>query len=59
MQTEQASFRDRQIAAIEKWLHVFIAPGQAVELRALHVGGKKAICEVFGDLHALAGKAAE
>jgi hypothetical protein len=59
MQTEQASFRDRQIAAIEKWLHVFIAPGQAVELRALHVGGKKAICEVFGDLHALAGKAAD
>jgi hypothetical protein len=54
MQTGQASFRDRQIAAIEKWLRTFIAAGQAVELRALHVGGKQAVCEVFGDLHALA-----
>jgi hypothetical protein len=59
MQTQQASLRDRQIAAIEKWLKVFVAPGQAVELRALHVLGKDAVGEVFGDMHALAAKAAD
>lgn len=44
---------------IEKWLRVFCVPGQVVELRALGVGGKRAVCEVFGDLAALARRAAE
>jgi hypothetical protein len=51
--------RDQQIATIEKALRVFISPGQAVELRALHVAGKRAVCQIFGELHDLAVKAAE
>jgi hypothetical protein len=49
----------RQVAAIERWLGVFHPPGDVVELRALNVLGRRAVCEVFGDLHALAVRAAE
>lgn len=51
--------RARQAAAIEQWLKVFCLPGQVVELRALRVQGKKAVCEVHQDLHQLASRAAE
>lgn len=44
---------------IERWLRVFCQPGQVVELRALNVHGKRAVCEVHGDLSALAQRAAE
>lgn len=44
---------------ILKTLRAMCAPGQVVELRALNVTGKKAVCEIFGDLEALAAKAAE
>ncbi len=43
---------------IELALQTFCAPGQVVELRALK-HGKGADCEVFGDLAALAARAAE
>lgn len=50
---------ERQIAAIEQWLRVFHPSGDVVELRALNVNGRKAVCETFGDLHSLAIRAAE
>jgi hypothetical protein len=57
--SQSATARTEQIETIAKALHVFTAPGQAVELRALHVLGKNAISGIFGDLHELAVKAAE
>ena len=47
------------LTEIEKVLRVFCVPGQVVELRALGVQGRKAVCEVFSDLGALARRAAE
>lgn len=44
---------------IERTLRVFCAPGQVVELRALGVQGKRAVCEVFGNLEALARRATD
>lgn len=40
-------------------LELFCQPRQVVELRALNVGGKTAVCEVYGDLGQLAHRAAE
>lgn len=40
-------------------LRVFCVPGQVVEMRALDVGGRKAVCEIHGDLEDLARRAAE
>lgn len=52
-------FFDRQVAAIAQWLGVFHSFTDTVELRALGVGGRRAVCEVFGDPQALARRAAE
>ncbi len=50
----------RQVEAIGRWLRVFHPnEGYAVELRALNVLGRKAVCEVFADSGALARRAAE
>jgi hypothetical protein len=55
----QSGLQERQAAAIERWLSVFVRPGQVTELRALNVEGKRAVCHVFGDLARLAARAVE
>jgi hypothetical protein len=50
---------ERQAAKIREWLDVFAVPGQVVELRALGVGTRKAVCSIHGDLDALAARAAQ
>lgn len=49
----------RQAETVEQALRVFCVPGQVVELRALGVQGKKAVCETFNDLSAMASRAVE
>jgi hypothetical protein len=56
---ESTTVRAQQIEAVEKALRVFVTTNQAVELRALHVAGRRAVCQIFGELHELAAKAAE
>jgi len=53
------AFRERQQEAIARWLRVFLAPGQVAELRALEVGGAKAVCRIYDDPEAMARDAAD
>ncbi len=47
-------------ATIERWLRIFHpAASEAVELRALHVQGRKAVCQVFTDMEKMATFAVE
>ncbi len=41
--------REKRLRTISKWLGIFLMPGQVSELRALHVGSKKAICGIYSD----------
>jgi hypothetical protein len=50
---------DRQLEAIREALAVFLRPGQVTELRALGVGGARAVTAFFRDPDALARRAAE
>ncbi len=43
--------RDKQESDIVTWLGLFMQPGQVTELRALHVGGQKAVSEFFDREH--------
>jgi hypothetical protein len=52
-------FLSRQIAAITNWLRIFHSPFDAVELRALGVYGRRAVCGVFDSPDMLAARAAE
>jgi hypothetical protein len=56
---EATEILGRQAEYVERALRIFHPGAAAVELRALNVGGKRAVCEVFGDLAALARRAVE
>jgi hypothetical protein len=50
---------DADRVTIERYLSLFIRPGQVAELRALGVGGNRALCKTFADVAAAAAWAAE
>lgn len=55
-----ATTRSRQAVKIEEWLRILHPlPGEVVELRALDVEGRKAVCECYADPAALADRAVE